>query len=82
MQTLLGIQGNPNDVPGYLMYGRDHTPSVGSLANRLSNEIRRAGISDPLAVTTAMRDIYIDEGLDDLWAVAKLWLVQKGVPAP
>jgi len=71
---------NLNSVPGYLINGPNHTPSRGSLANRLRTEV--GPLTDPLAVTTKIRDIYIFEGLSDLWQVTKEWLISKGVPTP
>ena len=69
-------------VPGFLIEGPDHTPSIGSLANRLRNEVGPIPAPDQLGVTTKIKDIYQSEGLDDLWKVTKQWLDSKGVPTP
>jgi hypothetical protein len=78
----LGLTDDYDAVPGFLIEGPRHTPSKGSLANRLRNEVGPINGGDPLAVTTKIKEIYESEGLTDLWGVTKQWLQSKGIPTP
>jgi len=78
----LGLLGDYDAVPGFLIEGPAHTPNKGSLANRLRNEVGPISSSNRLAVTTKIKEIYQSENLHDLWNVAKQWLDLKGVPTP
>lgn len=83
----LGLVENSNDVPGYILSGPAHTSGYGTpfsqtLAGKLRAAIDPLSAGDKLLVTTRMRDVYLGEGLGDLWKVAKMWLDQKGIPTP
>ena len=72
----LGITGNPNDVPGYVIRGGDHKFDEDALVNALSealNPLKGTGdtYEGKLAIATRIRDVYLsdDPPLSDLWAV-------------
>jgi hypothetical protein len=78
----LGLVGDYNDVPGFLIAGPTHTPSRGTLAYRLRTEVGPISAVDRLAVTSKIKEIYESEGLNDLWKVSKQWLDARGIPTP
>jgi hypothetical protein len=83
----LGIANGFDDVPGWMIDGADHTfgagrPKAGTLAGELEDAIKHIAAGNHLDVTTAMKRVYLNRGLDELWDVTEAWLTSKGIPTP
>lgn len=83
----LGLTEGFDDVPGWMIEGADHTfgagrPKAGTLAGDLEDAIKPIATGNHLEVTTAMKQVYQNRGLDELWDVTEAWLTSKGIPTP
>jgi hypothetical protein len=83
----LGLTEGFDDVPGWMIEGADHTfgagrPKAGTLAVDLEDAIKPIAAGNHLEVTTAMKQVYQNRGLDELWDVTEAWLTSKGIPTP
>lgn len=63
-------------VPGYLISKADHARLAGKLN---SNRIPKS-MTEPDEIIAAIREIYIEEDLIDLWLVTRTWFRQNGFP--
>jgi hypothetical protein len=85
IQTRLNLTGakTGDDIPGFITTYTQHraggtTPT--SIATQLQQRIGTS--TDQLTISTALRDTYLDHGLDDIWRVTEKFLQWKGVPTP
>jgi hypothetical protein len=82
IQDKLALTGakTGNDIPGFMTTFTEHRGPGSSIKNQL--EVRIGTSTDPLTISTGLRDTYLDLGLDDVWEVTKKYLQWKGVPTP
>ncbi len=86
-EEYLGLTGNFDDVPGFVIDTAEHTFGSGrGLPGTLTGDLIAAIKGNPnirpgdhVAVATAMKKVYKDRGLNDLWLVTRQTLLSKGI---
>jgi hypothetical protein len=85
IQDLLNLTGakTGDDIPRFITTFTQHR-AAGTTPTSIATQLKqRIGTStDQLTISTALRDTYLDHGLDDVWQVTKKYLEWKGVPTP
>jgi hypothetical protein len=86
----LQIVDNLDEVPGWILKAEEHTFGPGRVVTgTLYGDLRTAveaaakalpgGAEKASEAARAIRQVYTNRGLDDLWTVTEQWLASKGV---
>ena len=83
----LGLTGNFDDVPGWIIDTAQHTFGqgrglTGTLAGDLKTAFANVPKNNPLAAANALKQVYKSRDLDNLWLASRQWLISKGLPVP
>jgi hypothetical protein len=86
----LGLASDFDDVPGWIMSSSEHIPrnSPGTLANELKVAVEAAAAGLPngpdkaLRAAEAIKQVYENRQLNDLWEVTRKWLINMQLPTP
>lgn len=83
----LGITGNFDDVPGWVIDTTQHTfgnhgGKAGTLLGDLEEAFKSVPKNNPLAAANALKQVYKGRGLDNLWLASRQWLISRGLPVP
>jgi hypothetical protein len=85
LQDRLQLSGamTGDDIPGFITTFTQHRAS-GTTPLSIASSLRAAvgSSTDPLTISTALKNTYLNHGLDDVWEVTRKYLVWKGVPVP